>query len=83
MPGRWRRGSGREQERGALVGVGELKVVGELCEQDGRLLGQRRVGLDVAERRERRVQGGLGQCELWESDDDLAVDGQQEGAMSM
>jgi hypothetical protein len=39
----------REQERGALVGVGERRVVGEVCEQDGRLLGQRWVGLDVAE----------------------------------
>jgi hypothetical protein len=66
----------REQERGALVGVGERRVVGEVCEQDGRLLGQRWVGLDVAEWRERRVQGGLGQCELWESDDGLAVDGE-------
>ena len=36
----------REQERGALVGVGERRVVGEVCEQDGRLLGQRWVGLD-------------------------------------
>ena len=68
---------------GALVGVGERRAVGEVCERDGRLLGQRRVGLDVAERRERRLQGGLGQCELWESDDGLAVDGEQEGAMSM
>jgi hypothetical protein len=39
----------REQERGALVGVGERRVVGEVCEQDGRLLGQRWVGLDVSE----------------------------------
>ena len=50
-----------------------------MCEQDGRLLGQRRVGLDAAERRERRVQGGLGQYEPRESDNGLALDGEQEG----
>ena len=54
-------------------------VVGEVCEQDGRLLGQHRVRLDVAERRERRVQGGLGQHEPRESDYGLALDGEQEG----
>ena len=50
-----------------------------MCEQDGRLLGQRWVGLDAAERRERRMQGGLGQYEPRESDNGLALDGEQEG----
>ena len=66
-----------QQERRPFVRVRQRMVHDEVPERYGRLLDQRRVRLDPADRRERRMQRGLGQRKPWESGDGGAISAEQ------